>query len=219
MTARIDPGFNLVKPNLLNQSYNIANHIAHQHGSKQRYDVCRLYRDDANWIVVYNAWCSSVHSAATTFALLCIANKMCFAFYWLISRAANKLYNGSVKWSENICRLSLVARQWTFLNLFHSTTWDHHLGANEQRNQHDCFSFKNTRPYSFISLVSQEVDDSGADIFTVLFPSGTPLPARRQHTLQGPGSLASVCLELYQAQKPLAQVSDTSTVLFPFTQT
>uniref|UniRef100_A0A8B9L5J6 Heat shock protein 14 n=1 Tax=Astyanax mexicanus TaxID=7994 RepID=A0A8B9L5J6_ASTMX len=55
-------------------------------------------------------------------------------------------------------------------------------------------------------IMVKEVDESGADIFTVLFPSGTPLPARRQHTLQGPGSLASVCLELYQAKKPLAQV-------------
>ncbi|XP_053364217.1 heat shock 70 kDa protein 14 [Clarias gariepinus] len=55
-------------------------------------------------------------------------------------------------------------------------------------------------------ILVKEVDDSGADIFTVLFPSGTPLPARRQHTLQGPGSLASVCLELFQAQKPLAQI-------------
>ncbi|XP_022527566.2 heat shock 70 kDa protein 14 [Astyanax mexicanus] len=55
-------------------------------------------------------------------------------------------------------------------------------------------------------IMVKEVDESGADIFTVLFPSGTPLPARRQHTLQGPGSLASVCLELYQAKKPLAQI-------------
>lgn len=66
--------------------------------------------------------------------------------------------------------------------------------------------------YSPDPLISQEVDNSGADIFTVLFPSGTPLPARRQHTLQGPGSLASVCLELYQAQKSIAQVSYTSTI-------
>ncbi|KAL6460260.1 hypothetical protein MHYP_G00320190 [Metynnis hypsauchen] len=55
-------------------------------------------------------------------------------------------------------------------------------------------------------ILVKEVDESGADVFTVLFPSGTPLPARRQHTLQGPGSLASVCLELFQAQKPLAQI-------------
>ncbi|XP_066523664.1 heat shock 70 kDa protein 14 [Hoplias malabaricus] len=55
-------------------------------------------------------------------------------------------------------------------------------------------------------IMVKEVDESGADIFTVLFPSGTPLPARRQHTLQGPGSMTSVCLELFQAQKPLAQI-------------
>uniref|UniRef100_A0AAY5ENI0 Heat shock 70 kDa protein 14 n=1 Tax=Electrophorus electricus TaxID=8005 RepID=A0AAY5ENI0_ELEEL len=54
-------------------------------------------------------------------------------------------------------------------------------------------------------VLVKEVDDSGTDVFTVLFPSGTPLPARRQHTLRGPGSMASVCLELYQAQNPLAQ--------------
>ncbi|XP_028810666.1 heat shock 70 kDa protein 14 [Denticeps clupeoides] len=55
-------------------------------------------------------------------------------------------------------------------------------------------------------ILVKEVDDSGLDVFTVLFPSGTPLPARRQHTLHGPGSLASICLELYQAQQCLAQI-------------
>ncbi|KAG5845799.1 heat shock 70 kDa protein 14 [Anguilla rostrata] len=49
-------------------------------------------------------------------------------------------------------------------------------------------------------ILVKEADDSGADMYTVLFPSGTPLPARRQHTLQGPGSLSSICLELYQSQ-------------------
>uniref|UniRef100_A0AAY4D8Z1 Heat shock 70 kDa protein 14 n=1 Tax=Denticeps clupeoides TaxID=299321 RepID=A0AAY4D8Z1_9TELE len=58
-------------------------------------------------------------------------------------------------------------------------------------------------------ILVKEVDDSGLDVFTVLFPSGTPLPARRQHTLHGPGSLASICLELYQAQQCLAQVGTT----------
>ncbi|XP_070288140.1 heat shock 70 kDa protein 14 isoform X3 [Myotis yumanensis] len=29
---------------------------------------------------------------------------------------------------------------------------------------------------------------------------GTPLPARRQHTLQAPGSISSVCLELYESE-------------------
>ncbi|XP_030637065.1 heat shock 70 kDa protein 14 isoform X2 [Chanos chanos] len=55
-------------------------------------------------------------------------------------------------------------------------------------------------------ILVKEVDDSGADVFTVLFPSGTPLPARRQHTLHGPGSLASVCLELYQEKQRLALI-------------
>ncbi|KAK7149947.1 hypothetical protein R3I94_009306 [Phoxinus phoxinus] len=55
-------------------------------------------------------------------------------------------------------------------------------------------------------ITVKEVDDSGAEVFTVLFPSGTPLPARCQHTLQGPGSLSSVSLELYQAQQPIAQI-------------
>jgi hypothetical protein len=44
----------------------------------------------------------------------------------------------------------------------------------------------------------QEQDESGAEVFNVLLPSGTPLPARRVHTLQGPGALASLCVELYQ---------------------
>ncbi|XP_061438286.1 heat shock 70 kDa protein 14 [Rhineura floridana] len=43
------------------------------------------------------------------------------------------------------------------------------------------------------------IDHSGADKFMVVFPSGTPLPARRQHTLQAPGSNSSVCLELYES--------------------
>ncbi|KAJ8381881.1 hypothetical protein SKAU_G00026590 [Synaphobranchus kaupii] len=49
-------------------------------------------------------------------------------------------------------------------------------------------------------ILVKEADDTGADMYTVLFPSGTPLPARRQHILQGPGSLSSICLELYQSQ-------------------
>ncbi|TRZ04206.1 hypothetical protein DNTS_029859, partial [Danionella cerebrum] len=55
-------------------------------------------------------------------------------------------------------------------------------------------------------ITVKEMDESGADIFTVLFPSGTPLPARRQHTLQGPGTFSSVKLELFQAQQPIAQI-------------
>ncbi|XP_064140949.1 heat shock 70 kDa protein 14 isoform X1 [Loxodonta africana] len=49
-------------------------------------------------------------------------------------------------------------------------------------------------------ILIKGVDESGADRFTVLFPSGTPLPARRQHTLQAPGSISSVCLELYESE-------------------
>ncbi|KPP74432.1 heat shock 70 kDa protein 14-like [Scleropages formosus] len=48
-------------------------------------------------------------------------------------------------------------------------------------------------------ILVKEADESGADVYTVLVPSGTPLPARRQHTLQAPGSLTSLCLELYQS--------------------
>lgn len=49
-------------------------------------------------------------------------------------------------------------------------------------------------------ILVKGVDESGANRFTVLFPSGTPLPARRQHTLQAPGSISSVCLELYESE-------------------
>lgn len=35
-------------------------------------------------------------------------------------------------------------------------------------------------------------------MFTVLLPSGTPLPARRHHVLSGGGKLSSLCLEIYQ---------------------
>ncbi|XP_038597423.1 heat shock 70 kDa protein 14 [Tachyglossus aculeatus] len=48
-------------------------------------------------------------------------------------------------------------------------------------------------------ILVKGIDESGADRFTVLFPSGTPLPARRQHTFQAPGSISSVCLELYES--------------------
>ncbi|KAF7246626.1 Heat shock 70 kDa protein 14 [Varanus komodoensis] len=44
-----------------------------------------------------------------------------------------------------------------------------------------------------------KVVDEMDDKFMVVFPSGTPLPARRQHTLQAPGSNSSVCLELYES--------------------
>ncbi|KAM6437228.1 heat shock 70 kDa protein 14 [Liasis olivaceus] len=48
-------------------------------------------------------------------------------------------------------------------------------------------------------ILVKAVDESGGDKFMVVFPSGTPLPARRQHTLQAPGETSSVCLELYES--------------------
>ncbi len=44
----------------------------------------------------------------------------------------------------------------------------------------------------------QEVDESGAEVFTVLLPSGIPLPARRHHILSGGGKLTPLRLEIYQ---------------------
>lgn len=53
---------------------------------------------------------------------------------------------------------------------------------------------------SFLLVVwlMQEVDESGAEMFTVVLPSGTPLPARKHHTLRGGGKLTSLCVEVYQ---------------------
>nr|XP_033814932.1 heat shock 70 kDa protein 14 isoform X2 [Geotrypetes seraphini]XP_033814933.1 heat shock 70 kDa protein 14 isoform X2 [Geotrypetes seraphini] len=48
-------------------------------------------------------------------------------------------------------------------------------------------------------ILVKELDELGADRFTVLLPLGTPLPARRQHSLQAPGNISSVCLELYES--------------------
>lgn len=42
------------------------------------------------------------------------------------------------------------------------------------------------------------MDESGAEMFTVLLPVGTPLPAHRHHILRGDGKLSSLCLEIYQ---------------------
>uniref|UniRef100_A0A8C6WM92 Heat shock protein 14 n=1 Tax=Neogobius melanostomus TaxID=47308 RepID=A0A8C6WM92_9GOBI len=53
-------------------------------------------------------------------------------------------------------------------------------------------------PTSFLVLLLQEVDEAGGPVFSVLLPSGTPLPARRHHVLKGPGRLSGLCLELYQ---------------------
>lgn len=46
--------------------------------------------------------------------------------------------------------------------------------------------------------VLQEVDESGAEMFSILLPVGTPLPARRHHTFSAQGRLSSLCLEVYQ---------------------
>ncbi|CAJ1055692.1 heat shock 70 kDa protein 14 [Xyrichtys novacula] len=59
-------------------------------------------------------------------------------------------------------------------------------------------------------ILLKEHDESGAEVFTVLLPSGTPLPARRHHVLQG-GALSSLSLQIYQrlmTQQPekLAQI-------------
>uniref|UniRef100_A0A8D3EAM6 Heat shock 70 kDa protein 14 n=1 Tax=Scophthalmus maximus TaxID=52904 RepID=A0A8D3EAM6_SCOMX len=51
---------------------------------------------------------------------------------------------------------------------------------------------------SATDILVKEVDESGAEVFTVLLPSGTPLPARRHHILSGGGKLSSLCLEIYQ---------------------
>jgi len=47
-------------------------------------------------------------------------------------------------------------------------------------------------------ILVKELDESGAEVFNVLLPSGTPLPARRHHILSARGQLSSLCLELYQ---------------------
>ncbi|CAN9508031.1 unnamed protein product [Ophioblennius macclurei] len=47
-------------------------------------------------------------------------------------------------------------------------------------------------------ILVKEVDESGAELYTVLLPSGTPLPARRHHVLSGSGHSSSLCLEIYQ---------------------
>ncbi|XP_041833489.1 heat shock 70 kDa protein 14 [Melanotaenia boesemani] len=51
---------------------------------------------------------------------------------------------------------------------------------------------------SATDILLKEVDESGAETFTVLLPSGTPLPARRHHVLHGEGKLSSLRLDIYQ---------------------
>ncbi|XP_053262074.1 heat shock 70 kDa protein 14 isoform X2 [Podarcis raffonei] len=58
-------------------------------------------------------------------------------------------------------------------------------------------------------ILVKAMDQSGADKFVVVFPSGTPLPARRQHTLQAPGSNSSVCLELYESLEKIPIKEDS----------
>uniref|UniRef100_A0A4W3H4V7 Heat shock protein 14 n=1 Tax=Callorhinchus milii TaxID=7868 RepID=A0A4W3H4V7_CALMI len=50
------------------------------------------------------------------------------------------------------------------------------------------------------NILAKETDDAGTDVYTVVFPSGTPLPARRPHTFQASGDLSSACLELYESE-------------------
>uniref|UniRef100_A0AAQ6A0A4 Heat shock 70 kDa protein 14 n=1 Tax=Amphiprion ocellaris TaxID=80972 RepID=A0AAQ6A0A4_AMPOC len=51
---------------------------------------------------------------------------------------------------------------------------------------------------SAADILIKEMDESGAEIFTPLLPSGTPLPARRHHVLSGSGKQSSLGLEIYQ---------------------
>lgn len=46
------------------------------------------------------------------------------------------------------------------------------------------------------------MDESGAEVFTTLLPSGTPLPARRHHVLSGRGTLSSLSVDVYQRSLP-----------------
>ncbi|XP_061125028.1 heat shock 70 kDa protein 14 isoform X1 [Syngnathus typhle] len=64
-----------------------------------------------------------------------------------------------------------------------------HLVSDEESVQVDV---------SASDILLKQVDESGAEAFTVLLPSGLPLPARRNHTLSGGGQLSSLCLEIYQ---------------------
>ncbi|XP_077194106.1 heat shock 70 kDa protein 14 isoform X2 [Paroedura picta] len=48
-------------------------------------------------------------------------------------------------------------------------------------------------------ILVKTIDESGTDKFMVALPSGTPLPARRQHILQAPGRNSSIFVELYES--------------------
>lgn len=76
------------------------------------------------------------------------------------------------------------------------------------------FAFRQREPIQCL----QEVDESGVEVFTTLLPSGTPLPARRHHTLGGVGTASSVSIDVYQrfvTQPPekLAKVRKYASVL------
>lgn len=82
-----------------------------------------------------------------------------------------------------------------------------HLNVNVLVLLEDPTQSKKKKSNTFIVIFSfrlggmwvlQEVDESGAEVFTVLLPSGTPLPARRHHILSGEGKLSSLCLDIYQ---------------------
>ncbi|XP_020494448.2 heat shock 70 kDa protein 14 [Labrus bergylta] len=51
---------------------------------------------------------------------------------------------------------------------------------------------------SATDILLKELNESGAELFTVLLPAGTPLPARRHHVLRGGGTLSSLCVGIYQ---------------------
>lgn len=55
-----------------------------------------------------------------------------------------------------------------------------------------------TADVSATDILVKEVDETGAEVFTVLLPVGSPLPARRSHILSGGGQLSSLCVEIYQ---------------------
>ncbi|XP_061418938.1 heat shock 70 kDa protein 14 [Lethenteron reissneri] len=49
-----------------------------------------------------------------------------------------------------------------------------------------------------LDILVKEQDEAGQDCYTVVFPVGTPLPARRQHVFQAPGTLPSVLVDVYE---------------------
>ncbi|KAM9705473.1 heat shock 70 kDa protein 14 isoform 2-T2 [Menidia menidia] len=68
------------------------------------------------------------------------------------------------------------------------------VGRDSIKSEEESF----TVDVSAVDILLKEIDESGAETFTVLLPSGTPLPARRHHLLCGEGKLSTLCLEIYQ---------------------